>query len=176
MIAWPKLKLDFCPYPLDLGPERFRTGRKERYASLVHYGQQPVPGDLGAWFDFYNRRQTIEAGVKEGKHVFEMHHLKVRSAAGLAIQEEFAVLAANMVRWAAAWLYEQPFQATQPSDWPQASIKQMVRVVANTSALVFWQSEGSVLLKFDYAKPLSRGRTSDRTGLGVSTALATVQE
>jgi len=30
---------------------------------------------LRAWFDFYNGRQTIEPGVKEGKHVFEMHRL-----------------------------------------------------------------------------------------------------
>jgi hypothetical protein len=153
MIAWAKLKLDFCPYPLDIGLERFQTGQKERYATLVHYGPQPVTCDLSAWFDFYNGRQTIEAGVKEGKHVFEMHHLKVRSAAGLAIQEEFAVLAANLVRWAAEWLCEQPFQLPKPFDQPQASVKQMVRVVANTSALVFWQSEGSVLLKFDDLSP-----------------------
>jgi hypothetical protein len=153
MMAWPKLKLDFCPYPLDIGLERFQTGRKERYATLVHYGPQPVTHDLGAWFDFYNRRQTIEAGVKEGKHVFEMHHLKVRSAAGLAIQEEFAVLAANLVRWAATWLHEQPYQAAKPFDKPQVSVKRMVRVMANTSALVFWQSEGSVLLKFDELSP-----------------------
>jgi hypothetical protein len=153
MMAWAKLKLDFCPYPLDVALERFQTGRKERYATLVHYGPQPVTRDLGGWFDFYNGRQTIEAGVKEGKHVFEMHHLKVRSAAGLAIQEEFAVLAANLVRWAADWLREQPFQAGKPFDRPRASVKQMVRVVANTSALVFWQSEGSVLLKFDELSP-----------------------
>jgi hypothetical protein len=153
MIAWPKLKLDFCPYPLDVGLERFQTGRKERYATLVHYGPQPVTHDLCAWFDFYNGRQTIEAGVKEGKHVFEMHHLKVRSAAGLAIQEEFAVLAANLVRWAAEWLHEQPCHLPKALDRPRASVKQMVRVVANTSAVVFWQSEGSVLLKFDDLGP-----------------------
>lgn len=153
MIAWSKLKLDFCPYALDIGLERFQTGRQERYATLVHYGPQPVTRDLGAWFDFYNGRQTIEAGVKEGKHVFEMHHLKVRSAAGLAIQEEFAVLAANLVRWAAAWLHEQPGQLTKPFHRPQASVKQMVRGAANTSAVVFWQSEGSVLLKFDDLSP-----------------------
>jgi hypothetical protein len=97
--------------------------------------------------------QTIEAGVKEGKHVFEMHHLKVRSAAGLAIQEEFAVLAANLVRWAAEWLDEQPYQLPKPLDRARASVKQMVRVMANTSAVVFWQSEGSVLLKFDDLSP-----------------------
>jgi hypothetical protein len=72
-------------------------GQQERYATLVHYGSQAVGGDLVRWFDFYNARQEIEAGVKEGKRVFEMHHLKVRSSAGLAIQEEFTVLAANLL-------------------------------------------------------------------------------
>jgi len=153
MLAWSKLKLDFCPYALDIGLERFQTGQQERYATLVHFGPQPVTRDLGAWFDFYNGRQTIEAGIKEGKHVFEMHHLKVRSAVGLAIQEEFTVLAANMIRWAAAWLRDQPFQNGKPFDQVKVSVKQMVRILANTSAVVFWQSEGSMLLRFDDLSP-----------------------
>jgi hypothetical protein len=60
MVARSALKLDFCPYPLDVGLERFRTGQQERHATLVHYGSQPVTGDLVHWFDFYNARQTIE--------------------------------------------------------------------------------------------------------------------
>jgi len=149
MVAWSGLTLNFCPYPLDVGLEHFFTGPKERYATLVHYGNQAVSDDLPEWFDFYNGRQTIEAGVKEGKHVFQLHHLKVRSTAGLAIQEEFTILAANLVRWAALWLHEQCPQAKAPFDRPQPSVKQMVRVAANTLALVFWQSEGDLLLKFD---------------------------
>lgn len=153
MTAWSALKLNFCPYPLDVGLEHFHTGRKERYATLVHYGSLAVTDDLVAWFDFYNGRQTIEAGVKEGKRVFEMHHLKVRSAAGLAIQEEFTVLAANLVRWATVWLYEQPFQAKAPFDQPSLSIKQLVRIAANTTALVMRQPEDTMLLMFDELGP-----------------------
>jgi hypothetical protein len=153
MVAWSGLKLQFCPYPLDVGLEHFYTGQKERHATLVHYGPQTVTRDLPAWFNFYNGRQTIEAGVKEGKRVFEMHHLKVRSAAGIAIQEEFAVLAANLVRWAAVWLHEQPFQAKAPFDRRQTSVKQMVRIAANTTALIFRQAEGNLLLRFDELSP-----------------------
>lgn len=149
MLAWAKLSLDFCPYPLDVGLERFQTGPQQRYATLLHYGDDAVTTDLPAWFARYNARQTIEAGVKEGKHVFQMHHLKVRTTAGLAIQEEFTVLAANLVRWAAYWLHQQYPQAAAPFDRAQASPKQMVRVAANTTALVFWQPEGHLLLKFD---------------------------
>lgn len=154
MLGWSALKLDFCPYPLDVGLERFHTGAQERYATLVHFGPQAVTRDLAAWFTFYNGRQTIEAGVKEGKGVFEMHHLKVRSTPGLAIQEEFAVLAANLVRWAAVWLSEQAFQSQPPFDRRRSSVKQLVRVGANTTALVFAQPEGNLLLRFDELSPL----------------------
>jgi len=149
MATWKNLKLDFCPYPLDIGLEHFYTGQKERFATLLHYGSQDVTGNLAGWFDFYNRRQTIEAGIKEGKGVFEMHHLKVRSAAGLAIQEEFAVVAANLIRWASAWLQEQPSPPKAPFDQRPVSVKQMVRIAANTTALVFRQPEGNLLLRFD---------------------------
>jgi hypothetical protein len=49
----------------------------------------------------------IEAGIKEGKNVFAMHHLKVRSAPAIILQEQFAVFTSNFVRWAARWLREQ---------------------------------------------------------------------
>lgn len=149
MAVWKDLKLGFCPYPLDVGLEHFYTGQNERFATLLHYGSPDATEDLATWFNFYNGRQTIEAGVKEGKGVFEMHHLKVRSAAGLGIQEEFAAVAANLVRWAAVWLQEQPSPPKAPFNGQPVSVKQMVRIAANTSALVFRQPEGNLLLRFD---------------------------
>lgn len=145
MIAWEGMKITNCPYPLDVALERFQTGDEERYGVLLHYGEESVTTDLRGWFTFYNGRQTIEAGVKEGKNVFQMHHLKVRSSAGLVIQEEFAAFAANFVRWAAAWLHETCPEAPAPFDRPQASVKQMVRIAANTSAWVIWQPQGCLL-------------------------------
>ncbi len=147
MVAWEKETIANCPYPLDVALERFHTGDEERYGVLLHYGPEPVTAALSDWFTFYNGRQTIEAGVKEGKNVFQMHHLKVRSPAGLVIQEEFAAFAANFVRWAAAWLHQVCPDAPAPFDRPQTSVKQMVRVAANTSAWVIWQPQGC-LLKF----------------------------
>jgi hypothetical protein len=145
MIAWKDETITNCPYPLDVGLERFQTGDKERYGVLLHYGEEQVTADLAGWFAFYNGRQTIEAGVKEGKNVFQMHHLKVRSPGGLVIQEEFAAFAANFVRWAAAWLHEICPDAPAPFDRHQASVKQMVRIAANTSAWVIWQPQGCLL-------------------------------
>jgi hypothetical protein len=145
MIAWKGEAITNCPYPLNLALERFQTGDKERHGLLLHYGEEQVTADLADWFTFYNGRQTIEAGIKEGKNVFQMHHLKVRSPAGLVIQEEFAAFAANFVRWAAAWLHETCPDAPAPFDRPQASVKQMVRIAANTSAWVIWQPPGCLL-------------------------------
>ena len=147
MVAWEGQTIANCPYSLDIALERFQTGEKERYGVLLHYGDEKVTADLEGWFTFYNGRQTIEAGIKEGKNVFQMHHLKVRSAAGLEIQELFAAFAANFVRWAAAWLHETNPTAPAPFNQSQPSIKQMVRIAANTSAWVIWQP-GGCLLRF----------------------------
>jgi hypothetical protein len=145
MIAWENAELSHCPYPLDLALERFHTGEKPKHAVLLHYGPEPVATDLEGWFHFYNGRQTIEAGIKEGKNVFQMHHLKVRSPAGLVIQEEFAVFAANFVRWAAAWLCQICPDAPAPFNQTRPNVKQLVRVAANTSAWVTWAPEGCLL-------------------------------
>ena len=92
-----------------------------------------------------NQRQTIEAGIKEGKQVFQMHHLKVRSPAGLVIQELFAAFAANFVRWAAVWLHEACVDLPPPLSAPQPSVKRLVRIAANTTAWVSWQPTGCLL-------------------------------
>jgi len=119
MIAWEDETITNCPYPLDVALERFQIGDKRRHGVLLHYGEERVTADLAGWFTFYNGRQTIEAGIKEGKNVFQMHHLKVRSPAGLVIQEEFATFAANFVRWAAAWLHQTCPDAPVPFDRPR---------------------------------------------------------
>lgn len=143
MIAWKAATLHDFPYPLDVALERFWVGDKQKHATLLHFGTDPVTTDLPAWFKRYNARQTIEAGIKEGKGVFEMHHLKVRSAPGLYLQEQFAVFAANFVRWAAHWLATQCPQF--PSAWQdtaQPRVKEQVKVGAHTSAWVYWQEQG----------------------------------
>lgn len=72
-----------CPYPLDGAVERFYTGDTQRYGSWVHYGSDPELTALAGWFAEYNGRQTLEAGSKEGKSVFQLHHRKVRAQPGL---------------------------------------------------------------------------------------------
>ncbi len=148
MIAWKAEVLPDFPYPLDVALERFWVSDKQKHAALVHFGVDPVATDLSTWFERYNARQTIEAGIKEGKSVFEMHHLKVRSVPGLYLQEQCAVFAANFVRWAAHWLATQcPQLPTGWQDTAQPKVKEQVKVGAHTSAWVNWQEQGC-LLKF----------------------------
>jgi len=154
MVAWEQETITNCPYRLDVALERFYTGHKLRHSVLLHYGDEEVMADLPGWFAFYNGRQTIEAGVKEGKQVFQMHHLKVRSPAGPAIQEQFTAFAANFVRWAALWLRETCPRLEAPFDRPQPSVKQMVRIAANTSAWVIWQPQGC-LVRFTELSPFA---------------------
>lgn len=152
MIAWKAEVLHDFPYPLDVALERFWVGDKQKHATLVHFGSDPVTTDLPAWFKRYNARQTIEAGIKEGKGVFEMHHLKVRSAPGLYLQEQFAAFAANFVRWAAHWLATQCPQL--PAGWQdtaQPKVKEQVKVGAHTSAWVNWQEQGCLLRFTDHS-------------------------
>lgn len=135
LTAWAKTTADgYFTYPVDLALARYQTGKTVRHSVLVHYGEDDSVTDLDGWFHRYNGRQTIEAGIKEGKNVFQMHHLKVRSPQALLLQEHFACFAANFVRFAAHWLSEQQ-QVHQPP-FNTHSVKQMVQVCAHTSAWV----------------------------------------
>lgn len=153
MVTWEGLTMPNCPYPLDMGLERFRTGDDWHYAVLLHYGTDPVTHAPVQWFSSYNGRQTIEAGIKESKGVLHLHHFKVRSAAGLAIQALFTAFAANFIRWAAEWLQRSSLKNTS-MERLQTGVKSSVRIVANTSAWVFWQAQGC-LLRFTALSPFA---------------------
>src|SRR6266852_4902773 len=65
LVAWSNLQLKNCPYPLDVALERFYTGKTLKQSALFHFGSHPVTEHLPGWFEEYNGRQTIEAGIKE---------------------------------------------------------------------------------------------------------------
>jgi uncharacterized coiled-coil protein SlyX len=160
MVTWQAQRFPDFPYPIDVALERFYTGKTQRHSTLLHFGRDPVTTDLPAWFHRYNARQTIEAGIKEGKNVFTMHHLKVRSAPAIFLQEQFAVFAANFVRWSARWLAEQCPQI--PSGWQDTThlkVKELVKVAAHTSAWVDWQDQGCLLMFSDHSLFAGRSLT-----------------
>lgn len=153
MIIWKQLTLDDFPYPLDLALERFHTGEKLKHMVLLHFGDDPVTTQHpSVWFSFYNARQTIEAGIKEGKGTFAMRYLKVRSKPGLYLQEQFGRFAANFVRFASHWLAEQcPQLPAGWSDLTKPKVKQQVKVGAHTSARVSWLEQGCLLRFTDHS-------------------------
>lgn len=136
-------QLHGCPYPLTLALERFKVGRTFKYATLVRTGPTPR---LGEWFAHYNARQTIEAGNKEMKGVFFVQHLMTRSPAGIRLQVLFTGLAANVVRWCQPWLKECAAAPTPRVTRALGSPKALVRVAANSAALVQRTAEGTSLL------------------------------
>jgi hypothetical protein len=145
MVAWADQSLKPCPYPLDMALERFHTGATLKHSTLWHYGSDPVTQDLPAWFAHYNGRQTIEAGIKEGKQVFYLHKIKVRSEPAIYLQECCVLFAANFIRWASHWLTEHAIPVKHALDVRTLGVKHQVQVAAHASAQVIRNSEGRLL-------------------------------
>ena len=148
MIAWDEQYINHCPYPLTMALERFRTPKDQKHSVLIVYRDDGQHFTLPAWFNFYNGRQTIEAGIKETNVVFKMHPLKMRSRGGIALQEQFVLFAANFVRLAMVWLQERVSCSSRKFDDALMRVKDLVRVGANTSAWVVGQN-ADLLVKFD---------------------------
>ena len=135
-----------CPYPLRTALQRFQVGEIYKYATLLQYRDVGTPPPLANWFQSYNGRQTIEAGNKELKSgVFHVQHLMTRSPAGIQLQVLFAGVAANAVRWAMPWLRACASQSTPKFEHTLHSPKHLVRVAANSTALVQQTAMGTAL-------------------------------
>jgi hypothetical protein len=136
MLGWGEYYLHGCPYPLTAALERFKVGREYKYAVLLHYCDDGLYPTLPVWFQHYNQRQTIEAGNKKMKGTFFVQHLMSRSLAGIRLQVLFTGLAANVVRWCVPWLKNCAPETTPKLSRMLNSPKHLVRVAANSAALV----------------------------------------
>jgi hypothetical protein len=142
-----------CAYPLQAMLVRYHLPDKVCHTTLFYYDDSPPP-DLPDWFSFYNARQTIEAGIKEGKAVFTLKRHLVRSPIGMQLQEQFALFGANFVRWAAAWVKDLLHQANQNFTSALGQVKTLIRIVARTRARWIRNAAGSVLI-FDEDGPFA---------------------
>lgn len=120
-------------YALQALQVRYQLPEGPRYTTLLYYDETPAPAPA-VWFGQYNGRQVIEAGIKENKGVFTMRRPLVRSEFGMVIQEQFALFAANFVRWAAAWAASQIADAPVGLAQALREVKTLVRVVAHSRA------------------------------------------
>jgi hypothetical protein len=142
-----------CPYPLQAMLVRYHLPDKMRYTALLYYDEAPPP-PLPEWFTLYNGRQTIEAGIKEGKGVFTLKRHLVRSPIGMQIQEQFALFAANFVRWAAAWVKDLLRQANRTFASALDQVKTLVRTVSHARARWVRNALGHTLI-FDEKGPFA---------------------
>jgi len=122
-----------CPSPLQTMLVRYYLPDELRHTVLFYYGDTPPPS-LPTWFAGYNARQTIEAGIKEGKGVFTLKRHLVRSPYGMQIQEQFALFAANFVRWAAAWVKDCLREANGRFITALDQVKTLVKTVSRARA------------------------------------------
>jgi hypothetical protein len=121
-----------CPYPMRLFLSRQWWGdaRPERWSSLVATPSlTPTDWATRRVGVFYNGRQTMEAGIKEGKGIFASRHLPTRHQEGIAFYQELVLFAQNLIRWFRR-------QALGNSVLLAASVKELVRIGANSRAQV----------------------------------------
>jgi hypothetical protein len=142
-----------CPYPLQAMLVRYYLPHELRHTVLFYYGDTPPPS-LPAWFAGYNARQTIEAGIKEGKGVFTLKRHLVRSPYGMQIQEQFALFAANFVRWAAAWVKDCLREANRRFTTALDQVKTLVKTVSRARARWVRNVHGHTLI-FDEHGPFA---------------------
>lgn len=134
-----------CPYPLQAMLVRYHLPTELRFTTLFYYADTPAPA-LPQWFHSYNARQTIEAGIKEEKGVFTLKRHLVRSPIGMQLQEQFALFAANFVRWAAAWVKDALRQANHTFETALDEIKTLGRIVSRSSARWVHNALGNTLV------------------------------
>jgi hypothetical protein len=142
-----------CPYPLQAMLVRYHLPDKTLHTALFYYGETPPP-PLPEWFAQYNGRQTIEAGIKEGKGVFTLKRHLVRSPIGMQLQEQFALFGANFVRWAAAWVKGMLHQVNHRFATALDQVKTLVRTVARARARWVRNDLGHTLI-FDENGPFT---------------------
>jgi hypothetical protein len=142
----PQQRIAECPYDLEALLVRYHVPAGYLYTTLLYYGDRPPPQRLKDWFSGYNARQTIEAGIKEGKGVFRLRHPLVRSPFGMLLQEQFGLFAANFVRWAAHWAKQLVRQANQALKDALTEVKTLVQDVAHCRARLVHNALGRVLI------------------------------
>jgi len=148
----PHQRIAECPYDLEALLVRYHVPTGYLYTTLLYYGDRPPPQVLKDWFSGYNARQTIEAGIKEGKGVFRLRHPWVRSPIGMELQEQFSLFAANFVRWATQWAKQLVRQANHALSNALTEVKTLVQDVAHCRARLVHNALGRVLI-FDEHSP-----------------------
>ena len=141
-------------YPVRLTLLQWRAEDTLKHSTLISFSDtEPLP--TTELFPTYHQRQDVEAAIKQGKGTFSLTKLRVRSAAGIRLLGQFAlVFWPNFVRWAADWLIDHIHGDTDRFTLVLQQLRPQVRVAANTPALVLTNPDGQ-LLQFDPDGPFA---------------------
>ena len=146
MLDWNDYYLKACVYPLRVGLERFRLGAQTKYSTLILYRDTPEQPTRERWFHHYNSRQLIEAGNKQMKTVHHVQHLMSRAQYGIQIQVLLTGLVCNLTQFIQPWLQSTAAKFTPRTSADLSSPKMMVRILANSSAVVQRTSASTVVI------------------------------
>jgi len=145
--AGPPATVGSCPYPLRRILQHWQARDKQRDSTFLQYPADD-PMTVADVFSTYHQRQHAEAGIKQGKSVFGSRDVRIRSAAGLELLNQFAfVFWPNFVHWATAWLRPKVRQSSKPFEAVLRTVKTQVQVAAQTPATVV-TAPGSRVLAF----------------------------
>ena len=145
-----------CPYPVRLILTRQQRGDTVRYSTLVisppdaAWGQTATLAryKLGTAesVQFYNRRQDIEAGIKEFKGVFHLGHMRFFSSAAVQIQEQLITFLPNFIRWAVRYHFRpNAIYLPDRADRGLDQLKDVVRIAMHSKAEVHYEADGCIL-------------------------------
>ena len=145
-----------CPYPVRLILARQQRGETVRHNTLVispldaAWGQTSTlarrPLGTAESVCFYNRRQDIEAGLKEFKGVFYMGHIRFFDLEAIQIQEQLIAFLPNFIRWAIRY-YFRPNAIHVPSRAERGleQLRDVVRVAMRSQAEIRYEENGCVI-------------------------------
>jgi len=130
-----------CPYPVRLTLLRWKQQDNFQYSTLISFSETEVL-PTAELFPTYHQRQSVEAGIKQGKSTFSFTKLRIRSPAGIRLLGQFALFFwPNFVHWATAWLADRIDEGT----FLLRQVRTQVRVAANTPAVVLTNATGQMV-------------------------------
>lgn len=145
-----------CPYPVRLILVQQQRSETARHSTLVisppdaAWGQTLAlaPRSLGTAESvrFYNRRQDIEAGIKEFKSVFYMGHMRFFDLEAIQIQEQLITFLPNFIRWAIRYYFlPNAIHVPDRAERGLEQLRDVVRVAMRSQAEIRYEADGCII-------------------------------
>lgn len=145
-----------CPYPVRLILTRQQRGETVRHGTLVilppdaAWGQTSTlahrPLGTAESVRFYNRRQDIEAGIKEFKGVFYIGHIRFFHLEAIQIQEQLIAFLPNFIRWSIRYYFlPKAIHIPDRADRGLEQLRDVVRIAMRSQAEICYEADGCII-------------------------------